>query len=331
MKGLFIMDEAPFDWVYPSTIRQQIEDLVGMDLPFLTKDQVKENKSILKDVEVIFSGWGGLELDEAFLAAAPRLKAVFYAAGTVKNIATPASWRRNIRIFNAAEANAIPVTEFTLSQILFCLKSGWSYVRSIQRDRAYPGKSISAGAGAYGSTVGIISLSKIGRRVCELLEPFDVKVIAYDPYVSEEAAGSLGVELCSLEEVFQRADVVSLHTPLLDETRGMITGQHISLLKPNASFINTARGAIVREDEMIEVLMHREDITAVLDVTYPEPPLPASPLFTLPNVVLTPHIAGSKGSECARMGQSMLDEYQRYLKNEPLNCEVLEKDMGIMA
>lgn len=111
----------------------------------------------------------------------------------------------------------------------------------------------------------------------------------------------------------------------------MITGQHFSLLKPNASFINTARGAIVREDEMIEVLMHREDITAVLDVTYPEPPVPGSPLFTLPNVVLTPHIAGSKGSECARMGQSMLDEYQRYLKNEPLNCEVLEKDMGIMA
>lgn len=331
MKGLFIMGEAPFEWVYPSTIRQQIEDLVGMDIPFLTKDQVKENKSILKDVEVVFSGWGGPALDEAFLAAAPRLKAVFYAAGTVKNIATQASWKRNIRIFNAAEANAIPVTEYALSQILFSLKNGWSYVRNIQRDRAYPGKSTSAGAGAFGSTVGIISLSKIGRRVCELLEPFDVEVIAYDPYVNEEAAGSLGVELCSLKEVFQRADVVSLHTPLLEETRGMITGQHFSLLKPNASFINTARGAIVREDEMIEVLMNRGDITAVLDVTYPEPPLSGSPLFTLPNVVLTPHIAGSKGPECARMGQSMLDEFQRYLRNEPLKCEVKEKDIGIMA
>ncbi|MDN4524074.1 hydroxyacid dehydrogenase [Fictibacillus fluitans] len=331
MKGLFIMDEAPFDWVYPSDIREQIQALVDGDLPFLTRDQVMDNLSLLKDVEVVFSGWGGPTLDEEFLEAAPRLDAVFYAAGTVKTIATPASWRRNVRIVNAADANAVPVTEFTLSQILFSLKNGWRYVRSIQQERAYPEKSISAGAGAYGSTVGIISLSKIGRRVCELLEPFDVKVIAYDPYVSEEAARSLGVELCSLEEVFQRADVVSLHTPLLDETRGMITGEHLSLLKPNASFINTARGAIVREDEMIEVLAYRDDITAILDVTYPEPPLPGSPLFTLPNVVLTPHIAGSKGAECARMGQSMLEEFQRYLKNEPLKGEVLEKDMGIMA
>src|SRR5699024_5712690 len=132
-------------------------------------------------------------------------------------------------------------------------------------------------------------------------------------FVSAEEAEALNVELCSLEDIFQRSDIVSLHTPWLKETEGLITGAHFSAMKSNTTFINTARGAVVKEPEMIEVLQDRKDIMAILDVTYPEPPTADSPLYDLPNVVLTPHISGSAGKERERMGKYMLEECKRYL------------------
>jgi phosphoglycerate dehydrogenase-like enzyme len=125
-----------------------------------------------------------------------------------------------------------------------------------------------------------------------------------------------------MEELFVRSDVVSLHTPLLIETHGIITGDHFKSMKRGATFINTARGQIVREREMIDVLSDRPDLWAVLDVTNDEPPRPQSELYDLPNVVLTPHMAGSVGKECRRMGQYMVDELKRYLAGEPLKWVV---------
>ena len=179
--------------------------------------------------------------------------------------------------------------------------------------------------------MGLISLGMIGRMVAERLKTFDVNVIAYDPYVSAEDGATLGVERVLLAEVFARADVVSLHTPWLPETVGMITGEHIAAMKPGATFINTARGAVVREPEMIAALQQRPDLYAILDVTYPEPPEPGSALYTLPNVVLTPHIAGSMFEECRRMGQYIIDELKRYLAGEPLRWAVSRERAKIMA
>ena len=165
----------------------------------------------------------------------------------------------------------------------------------------------------------------IGRQVCERLRAHDVRVLAYDPFATAAQAAALNVELCSLAEVFQRADVVTLHTPWLKETEGLITGAHFAAMKPGATFINTARGAVVRETELIEVLTRRPDLQAVLDVTYPEPPGPESPLYTLPNVVLTPHIAGSMNTECRRMGQYMVDELGRYRAGQPLKWQITKE------
>jgi phosphoglycerate dehydrogenase-like enzyme len=263
------------------------------------------------------------------LAAAPKLKAVFYGAGSIRYFATDAAWDRGITICSAWAANAVPVSEYTLSQILFSLKRGWHHALTIKRKRQWiKQRSV---PGAYGSTVGLISLGMIGRLVVERLSPFDVKVIAYDPFVSEAHARVLGVELCELDEVFARADVVSLHTPKLPETLGMITGAHLASMKPGATFINTARGAIVREDEMVAVLQQRPDLYAILDVTDPEPPVGGSPLYTLPNVVLTPHIAGSMDAECRRMAQYMIDDYRRYLAGEQLRWQVTREMAGRMA
>lgn len=331
MKGLYIMQKSFVDLVYPADVKEEIESLVTMVSEPLTAKEVKEDTSILNDVEVIFSGWGGLKLTKEMLDAAPHLKAVFYAAGSINPIVSDAFWERDILITTANVANGIPVAEFTLSQIFFTLKGGWKFVRDLRTTKKYPPKPFHHIAGGFNSTVGLISLSTIGKEVAKLLKNFDLKVLAYDPFASQEDAEELNVELCTLDEIFERSDVVSLHTPLLPETKGMITGDHFEKMKPHASFINTARGAIVNQEEMLDVLTRREDITAILDVVYPEPPPPESPIFELPNVVLTPHIAGSEGPECGRMGAFMRDELKRYLNEEELKYRVTKKQFDLMA
>jgi phosphoglycerate dehydrogenase-like enzyme len=313
LKGLFILHTSAYERIYGPQEIAEIEQLVDIYAPQQTAASVNENPSVLAEAEVIFSGWGMAPMDETFLAAAPNLKAVFYGAGSIRGFATDAAWDRGILITSAYAANAIPTAEFALSQILFSLKRGWFYALAIRRDGRYPAKE--PVAGAYESVVGLISLGMIGSYVAKLLQAFDVNVLAYTS--SEEKAIKLGAERCALDEVFRRSDVVSLHTPWIEETEGMITGEHFAMMKPNATFINTARGAVVREDEMIEVLRRRPDLFAVLDVTYPEPPKPGSPLYTLPNIVLTPHIAGSLDNECRRMGRYAVNELKRYVDGEP--------------
>lgn len=328
-KGIFLLNHDAYAQIYGPAQRTAIAQIVDLYAPPQTAQAVAADPTILHEAEIIFSGWGMPRMDEAFLAHTPNLKAVFYGAGSIKACTTAAFWARNIPITSSYAANAVPVAEFTLAQILLCLKKTWQYAFVIKRDQAYGVKFTLPGA--YGSTVGIISLGMIGRLVCRHLQHFDVKVIAYDPFVNAADAAALGVELCPLEEIFQQADVISLHTPWLPETVGLITGAHLASMKAGATLINTARGAVIREAEMIAVLQQRPDLFAVLDVTYPEPPVAGSPLYTLPNVVLTPHIAGSLDAECQRMGQLVVDELQRFLAGEPLQWAISREQAAVMA
>ncbi len=328
-KALFILNPDSARIIYPPRLMAEIGRQVEILGPVLDAKDALTRPELLREAEVLFSGWGAPRLDNAYLAALPALKIVFYGAGSVKGLVTDASWARGVRVCSAWAANAVPVAEFTLAQILLSLKQTWHYMLETRRRGAHPAKI--PAAGAYGSTVGLVSLGMIGRRVCNLLKPFDLKVIAYDPFVKPEAAAALGVELCSLEDVFRRADVVSLHTPWLKETEGLITGALFAAMKDRATFLNTARGAVVNEPEMIAVLQARPDLTAVLDVTWPEPPVPGSPLYTLPNVFLTPHIAGSMHGECARMGSYMLEELKLWRAGSPLQWELDARRAALLA
>ncbi len=327
LKGIYLLNNDAYHKIYGPSEQEEIQQLVHIYAPPQTRESIAEDPSVLAEADVIFSGWGMAVLDEEFLAAAPNLKAVFYGAGTIRYFAIDAAWDRGITITSSYAANAVPTAEFALSQILFCLKRGWHFALTVKREGKYPPRE--AVPGAYGSTVGIITLGMIGRLVVELLKPFDVNVIAYTS--SEQKAAELGVERVSLEDLFRRSDVVSLHTPWLEQTEGMITGAHLASMKPNVSFINTARGAVVREQEMIQVLEQRPDLYAILDVTYPEPPEPESPLYTLPNAVLTPHIAGSLDQECQRMGRIAVDECKRYLNGEPLLWSISREQVASLA
>ncbi len=322
LKGLYILSSDSYALIYGEPEQRDIAARVQLLAPPQTPEKAAAQPALLREVEVIFSGWGAPRLDDAFLQTTPNLKLFLYGAGSIRGFTTPAFWNRNIPICSAWAANALPVAEYTLAQILFSLKHGWHFAAEIKRLGAYPHRGVVPGA--YQSTVGILSLGMIGRRVVELLKPFDLRVLAYDPFVKPDEAEALGATLVPLDTLFRECDVVSLHTPWLKETEGLITGAHFASMKPGATFINTARGAIVREPEMIDMLGKRPDLFAVLDVTYPEPPLPGSPLYTLPNVILTPHIAGSMNAECRRMGRFMIEELDRFIAAQPLRWRVTE-------
>lgn len=329
MNAIYILGDGVFEKVYGPDEQRDIAARVNvLATPFNAKT-VMQQPQILRETEVILSSWGMALLDEGLLEAMPSLKAVFYGAGSVKGFVTDAFWRREITLCSAWGANAVPVAEFTLAAILFSLKQAFRLDRAYRHERCRPANGMIPGA--YGSKVGLVSLGMIGQLVRDRLRPFDVQVLAYDPFVTPEAAARLGVTLVSLEALFRECDVISLHTPWLKETEGLITGGLLASMKPGATFVNTARGAVVRESEMITVLQQRPDLFAVLDVTYPEPPAADSLLFTLPNVFLTPHIAGSMANECRRMGRYMIEELDRYLAGQALQWQVTKAKAALMA
>jgi len=320
LKGIYILGPAFFGQIYSAAERRDIERRVDIYAPLQSDATLRANPGLLQSCEVVFSGWGAQLLDEQLLSHAPNLKLVLYAGGSARNHISQGMWDRGIIFSSAYAANAQPVVEYTLGAILFSLKHGWRYAREVKDKRQYPAKW--QVPGAYGSVIGLVSMGMIARQLCDKLRLFDLRIIVYDPFLSRAEAERLGVELVSLEELFATADVVSLHSPELSETIGMIDGRLISSMKEGATMINTARGSLVREDEMIEVVSRRPDLQMVLDVTKPEPPLPGSPLYTLPNIVLTPHIAGSLDAECRRMGRVMVEELERYVTGQPLKWEV---------
>ena len=327
--AVYFLAEEVFEQIYGSEDRTIISSRVKTCRQLITPQDYQDSSTTWPEVEMIFSGWGMVPMDEVFFQRFPKLKVVFYAAGTVKGFVTDGFWRRNIRLTNAAAANAVPVSEFTISQIFFALKHGWQQALFIRKHGKFPPCHVTPGA--YQTTVGLISLGVIGRLVAERLQQFDMNVVAYDPFFPAEDAAKLNVRLLPLEEVFAVSDVVSCHTPVLSDTEKMIRGSHFESMKEGATFINTARGIIVNEKEMIDVLKKRPDLFAILDVTEPMPPANGSPLYSLENVVLTPHIAGSLGAECGRMGRLMLEELDLFLAGKPLRYEIDEARFQTMA
>ncbi|MGC4949750.1 hydroxyacid dehydrogenase [Streptomyces sp. DT224] len=288
-------------------------DLVAHDLA----DPDPRVAAALAEAEVLFTCWGATPLTKRVLAAAPRLKAVIHAAGSVKHHITDACWERGLAVSSAAGANALPVAEYTLATILLANKrvphSAHVY-RQVRADHDW--RAELDGAGNYRRTVGIVGASRIGRRVIELLRPFDLAVLLYDPFVTAEEAARLGVEPAALDELCARADVVSVHAPQLPDTHHMIGAGQLALMRTGSTLINTARGSLIDEAALLRELVPGR-LHAVLDVTEPEPPPADSPLYDLPNVLLTPHVAGSLGNELHRMTDHALDELERYAQGRP--------------
>ncbi|MES5820411.1 hydroxyacid dehydrogenase [Streptomyces sp. RG80] len=310
---------------------ERLHSVARVDTATAVTDLTTADARQLAETEILFTHWGAPELTEETLHRLPRLRAVVHAAGSVKHHVTDAVWRRGIAVSSAAAANAVPVAEFTLAAILFANKRVLDVARLYATTRTRPDLlPYYSGHGNYRRTVGVVGASRIGRRVLDLLRPHDLDVLLYDPYVDASQARALGAEPVGLDELARRSDVVSVHAPQLPETRHMFDARRIARLKDGATLINTARGSLVDTDALTEHLV-RGRIHAVLDVTEPDLPPADSPLYTLANVLLTPHIAGSLGNELHRMTDWAVDEVARYAQGLPFAHQVGSEELSRSA
>ncbi len=333
MKAIFLCEKTDMIFrVYDSNTVCELQKLTNIEKRIYTKADVLREPATFSKVDAVFSTWGMPEFtEEEIKSYFPSLKCVFYGAGSVQNFARP-FLNCGVKVFSAWAANAVPVAEMTVAQIILSNK-GYFLTNRLYHKKGNRAAKEAFGKcnGNYGETVGIIGAGMIGKLVIEMLKAYKLKVIVFDPFLPDEKATELGVEKCELAEVFERAFVVSNHLANNAQTQGMLHYEHFSRMKENAVFINTGRGAQVVEEDLVRVLRERPDLTALLDVTYPEPPIENHPFYILPNCLLTPHIAGSAGDEVARMGEFMLAECLAYLNGEPCRYEVTEKMLETMA
>ena len=334
-QAIFFNDDSwRFPVLYPEELRARIRARADFSDEIYSSKDVDDPAlaGLFARTRVIFSSWGMPALTEKQIEAHfPNLEAVYYAAGTVQYFARP-FLKRGVRVFSAWAANGVPVVEFTVAQIVL---AGKGYFQSLRRYRERDRKAAFAYTMSlpcnYNIRVGILGAGVIGREVMARLKAYQYEVLAYDPYVSDEVLSSLGAKRASLEEIFATCQIISNHVANLPATVGMIDGKLLHSMLPNAAFINTGRGAQVVESELIAALKACPDRTALLDVTWPEPPEEGSEFYTLPNVFLTPHIAGSQNNEWARMALYMVEEFERTEDHLPVRYEVTEKMLETMA
>ena len=315
--------------VYGPEQREKLAALTELYPTVVNAGNFSQHVDKLQDLEVIFATWGMPSFSPEQLAQLPKLRAVFYAAGNVKAFAQPLL-EHNITLVSAWAINAIPVAEMCLSQILLSCRGYFRSVHQYQVQKTHQAK-VFPRPGVYGETVGLLGLGKIGALLREVLRDYPLQVIAYDPFLTEERAAELAVEKVSLQALFQRAYIVSNHIPDLPSTQGVLTGDLFASMREGATFINTGRGAQVVEDAFIEVFRSRPDLTALLDVTFPEPPAADSALWTLPNVIISPHIGGTIGDEVVRLFDCVLEEFERWQAGEALRYEVTPEVFATMG
>ncbi|MEV0219106.1 hydroxyacid dehydrogenase [Streptomyces sp. NPDC050704] len=318
--------------VLDTDVRARLAALTDID-PQLVLDDLTTPAAhhALADAELLVTGWGCPPIDAAVLDAAPRLRAVVHTAGTVRHHITAACWERGLAVSSAAAANAVPVAEYTLAMILLANKRVLDTARVYRTERRrIDWNAHHPDAGNYRRTVGILSASVIGRRVIDLLRPHDLTVLLHDPYVTDAEARELGAQPVSLPELFAVSDTVSVHTPLLPETRGLVSRELLARLRTGGTLINTARGAVVDQDALTDEAVAGR-LHAILDVTEPEV-LPAdSPLWDCPGILITPHIAGSKGGELRRLADLALAEVESYALGRPFAHPVRPEHLARLA
>lgn len=309
--------------------RERIAGLTELYPQVVTAAGFEGHAAALAEVEVVFATWGMIRFEGRHFRAMPKLRAVFYAAGNVRAFAAPLV-ERGIVLVSAWETNAIPVAEMCLSQILLSLRGYFRSVRRYRERRTHDAKAFPR-PGVNGETVGMLGMGKIGTRLTGLLRDYPLRVVACDPLLTAARAADLGVEPVALDEVFRRSAVVCNHIPDLPATRGMLTARQFRAMRDGATFVNTGRGAQVVEDDLAAVLRERPDLTALVDVTWPEPPVPASPLWDLPNLVISPHIGGTIGDEVVRLADTAIAEFEAWAAGRPLRHQVTAEVLATMG
>lgn len=247
--------------------------------------------------DAVVTGWGSPPFTPRALENADRLRLVAHSAGSVKFLFTDEMVRetlipRGITVSGANLAIALNVAEATIGYLIAIPRYWFEHIAAVRHEGEWRRPDLPQSAQFLrGATVGLVSASTVAREVIRLLRPFDVRILLYDPLLSEAAASALGVERRGLDELFAEADFVSIHAPKLPATNRLVSAPQLARLRDGALLINTSRGSVLDHDALLaEARAGR--IRVVLDVTDPEPLPPDHPLRALPNVYITPHITG---------------------------------------
>ena len=328
--ALFGTNQLQFSKVYTPEVLKKLAEYGELSCK-INRKNLKENAEFLKDCEIAFSTWGMPKFTkEEIKEYMPKLKAVFYSAGTVQYFARP-FLESGVKVYSAFAANAVPVAEYTFAQITLAAKG---YFQSAKYYRSLPLRALAfanSSTGNFGCKVGLVGLGAIGQMVAKRLMELDVEVYAYDPFVPEEKATELGVKLISLEELFSECDVISNHLANKPELENVFNYKLFKRMKKHSTFINTGRGAQVAEYSLALSLLLHPSRTFVADVIKREFFPYINPLFWCPNAILTPHIAGSTGKEPQRMAYYMMEEMEKLLSGEETKYEVTLESLERMA
>lgn len=260
------------------------------------------------------------------IAAAPRLRIIVKRGAKPENVDYEAATKKGIVVAWTPGVNYVAVAEHAL-MLMLCLAK--KTIPQMERLRGGAWRESDAGLQELcGKTIGIVGLGGIGRALCRMVGGFDVKFLAYDPYISPAQAKEVDVNLVSLEDLLRQSDYVTLHATLTEETRHLIGEKELSMMKKTAHLINTARGGLIDESALLKALREGEIAGAGLDVFEPEPPEHENQLLHLPNVVVTPHMAGWSDEAVYREQKEATLEIKLVLEGEspryPINPEALE-------
>ncbi|MBR3965476.1 MAG: hydroxyacid dehydrogenase [Clostridia bacterium] len=319
--------------VYPQWIKDALAKEIGAnEIAIVREDEMEDKRDVLRDAEYAFSTWGMPALSEEQIEEyLPSLKAVFYGAGSVQYFAKP-YLNKGIKVFSAWAANAVPVAEYTVAEIILSGKGAFRTPKIFKSEGKDAAASFSGkNHGNYGGKIGLIGAGMIGSLVAEMLKAYRFEVLCFDPFLPSEKAERLGVKMASLEEIFSECQVISNHLANNAQTVGMLNYDLFSKMGSYTTFINTGRGAQVVEADLIRAMKEDTTRTALLDVTFPEPPESDSEFYTMDNIILTPHSAGSQADELYRMSEFMLREYYALRDGKDTKYEVSLKMLETMA
>lgn len=331
-EALLVMSKDSFDTQFTAPELERLHSLASVPDPIVVTDLADATAARLASTNVLVTSWGCPPLTEDTLAALPNLRAVIHAAGSVRALLPIDVFQRGIRVSSAADMNAVPVAEFTLAAIILAGKRALTAAQCGRREpTGWADSFAETDRSNLGRTIGIVGFSKIGRRVVELLKVLQTgPVLVADPFAPPREILAAGAEHVSLDEALVRSEILSVHAPLLPSTRHLLGARELALLPGGATIINTARGAIIDHDALLaECATGRLD--AILDVTEPEPLPQDHPLLALPNVTVTPHLAGSLGTETRRLTWHALDALEAFAQGRPMPGAVAAEDHEVSA
>lgn len=328
LKIVFLQRKTLIDRVFNESHMNKLRQLGDVVLhqweDFLTREQLIAQ---IKDADIAITSWGVDKLDAEILGQAPNLKLVLHAAGTVKGLVSDEMYDKGIRVISCNDPLAKGVAETALGLTISALKDMW---RIVDHTKAGGWGELNRVRELYGLKIGVVGAGRAGIYYINLLRHFDVDIMVYDPVRSAEQIAELGGVKVELDELLAASDLISIHAPTLPETEKMFNKRVFSLMKDDCVIVNTARGALIDEEDLIEELQ-KGRFFACLDVTNPEPPTVGSPFRTLPNVILTSHIAGAVNNGLYRIGEYAVRELERYLNGEPLDGEVRQEQLKTLA